>query len=222
MKIYRIILLTLTLLCSYQAHAGLSIQSYTGSIDTITANDNNVLGDLFVGMGVGGTFTFNDDPSALIGPVEVDGVTVDGFNRYNAGMSLSLGGLVISLDDEPMEIWAMDRNSLPAPSSFERFTHGYVGPSEPQGGLIIDDLLVGFLTSVNDPITLDEPMPFIVDLGEFEIATWQLKGISEGGDAFEIYGTINSVSLVPEPATYTLIAGSLVLLGVFCRNRRIE
>ncbi|WP_309398862.1 hypothetical protein [Cerasicoccus maritimus] len=203
-----ITLLTLTGACQL-ANAALSAQTFTGTIDTININENDVLGPLAVDTIVNGYFTFNDDPGASLGG-----------DIYSATTSISFSDLTLSLIDADTQVSAFDGGSIPG-FGFDIFTFAGFGPSSPQTDdmLIIETISLLFSTPDNSAIVSDEVLPYIVDLSLFPTARWELEGINLAGDEFRISGPINSVSLVPEPATYSLLLGTFCLWFAYRNNR---
>ena len=194
----RMIVLLVVVCLSYACYGQVIEYEFSGFIDTIDDNQNNVLPGLTINQPFEGTFSYSIVP---------DQSSLSRLGRYNqdASISVSLDNFTLSYLDDFVYFSVSDQIS-PGEDRFSFMVDGQ------QGDYNFTLFGVRLIDSTRQAFT-DDSLPLSLDLNDFTSNKLHIVGYKEA-NLFQIEGTITSLTLVPEPATMSLLFGGLLLMNV--------
>lgn len=198
----RMLVMSLIITCSLNVFADVLIYEFSGHINEINENENNVLGDIQTGQSFSGWFSY----STSVPDQRPD--TNYGTYHQDASIQIDIGGLTLSyLDDF---VYVRTQNGI-SEDSFGFAVDAQQGDYNfTYFGLELIDSEAGVFDT--------DAIPLALDLSHFDSPVFILSG-SHGPyvDYFSLRGQITSLELVPEPCTLAMLA----LGGFLIRRRRV-
>lgn len=192
----------LVVVCLSYACCGEVIEyEFSGFIDTIVYNQNNVLPGLTINQPFEGRFSYSIIPDHISDPKYGYGVY-----HQDASISVSLDNLTLSYLDDFVNFLIYNEIS----SVEDGF---YFAVDGDQGDYSFSNFGIILLDSTCQAFA-DNSLPLSLDLNDFTSSKLQLIGSKQMHDYFNVEGTITSLTLVPEPATMSLLLGGLLLMNV--------
>ena len=200
------IVLLVVVCLSYACYGEIIEYEFSGFIDTIGDNENNVLPGLTIDQPFEGRFSYSIIPDQDSDP---------GVGRYDqdVSISVSLDNFTLSILDDP--VYFDITNGI---SSGEDIF--YLGGQARRGDYYYTNFWVSLIDSTRQAFT-DDSLPLSLDINDFTSSKLGISGFKDPQrDFFSIEGTITSLTLVPEPATMSLLFGGLLLMNV--RRKRAK
>ncbi len=196
----RMIVLLVVVWLSYACYGEVIEYEFSGFIDTINNNQNNVLPGVTINQPFEGTFSYS-----IVPDYDPDSTRHGGYYQ-DASISVSLDYFTLSYLDDFVYFSIRDEIS----SGEDRF---YFVVDGQQGDYNFSNFGIILLDSTRQVFT-DDSLPLSLDLNDFTSSKLLLIGRKQMQDYFNVEGTITSLTLVPEPATMSLLFGGLLLMNV--------
>ena len=199
------VLFFMVVFCATSAFSQLVTFEFSASVSSFSADETGVVPDISVGESFTGWFSYDNS---------VDGVPYDTTTQYTQTSSseISIGDILISHMNQSVEIGVTNdyynsrEDRVEDQLSYRFWT---LVPELGQDEIFCSVSFFDYTALAFDSFEL----PTSLDMTEFDNATIFLY---RSTPSFSIHGQIDSITLVPEPATLAMLA----LGGLLIRRRR--
>ncbi len=188
-------ILLLLLLCVISPALASYQYEFSGHIDLIERNEGHVLGDISLQQPFHGWFSYSIVP-----------IQGNAYNQ-NASMSVTLDSLTLSYLDDHIYVRVSNNSSY----NNDAFTFAV---DNAQGNFSYSWFGVEFIDSSNSVFN-NRDLPVSLDLADFDstrLRVWGSQYPYPNSQSFNVEGVITTLTLIPEPATLSLLIPGCVLL----------